>query len=79
MFTLCLAVGSIIAVVPAGTSLADPPSTLPDAPYHRHFTSLPTETWFGSGRWEPLRGSKEILERGSVARPWSVGRCTCDA
>jgi hypothetical protein len=40
-FTLRLAAASVIALVPAGASLADPPNTLVDAPYHRHFIVTP--------------------------------------
>src|SRR5688572_12396471 len=42
-FTLRLAAASIIALVPAGASLADPPDTLTDAPDHRHFLVTPNE------------------------------------
>ena len=40
-FTLHLAAASIIALVPAGASLADPPSMLDNAPYHRHYIRTP--------------------------------------
>jgi hypothetical protein len=39
--TLRLAVASVIALVPAGASFADPPDILVDAPYHRHFIVTP--------------------------------------
>jgi len=42
-FTLRLAAASVIALVPAGASLADPPGTLTDAPKHRHFIVTPNE------------------------------------
>jgi len=41
--TLRLAAASVIALVPAG-ALADPPNTLTDAPYHRHFLVTPDGT-----------------------------------
>lgn len=40
-FALRLAAASVIALVPAGASLADPPDTLIDAPNHRHFLVTP--------------------------------------
>ena len=40
-FTVRLAAASVIALVPAGASLADPPDTLIDAPNHRHFLVTP--------------------------------------
>ena len=39
--TLRLAAASVIALVPAGATLADPPGTLIDAPDHRHFLVTP--------------------------------------
>lgn len=40
-FTLRLAAASVIALVPAGASLADPPDTLPNVPSHRHYLVTP--------------------------------------
>lgn len=39
--TLRLAAALVIALVPAGAALADPPDTLIDAPNHRHFIVTP--------------------------------------
>ena len=40
-FTLRLAAASVIALVPAGAAIADPPGMLTDAPFHRHFLVTP--------------------------------------
>jgi hypothetical protein len=40
-FTLRLAAASVIALVPASASLADPPGTLLTIPQHRHFLVTP--------------------------------------
>ena len=40
-FTLRLAAAAVIALVPAGAGLADPPDILTDAPQHRHFLVTP--------------------------------------
>jgi hypothetical protein len=40
-FTLRLAAASVIALVPAGASLADPPGTLVSPGLHRHFIETP--------------------------------------
>jgi len=42
--TLRLAAASILAVVPAGTSLADPPTMLNDVPAHQHYLQTPDGT-----------------------------------
>lgn len=39
--SLRLVAASIIALVPAGASLADPPGTLVNAPNHRHYIVTP--------------------------------------
>lgn len=40
-FTLRLAAASVIALVPAGASLADPPNTLNNIPRHQHYLVTP--------------------------------------
>jgi hypothetical protein len=40
-FTLRLAAASVIVLVPAGVSLADPPGTLTNPGNHRHFIETP--------------------------------------
>lgn len=40
-FTLRLAAASIVALVPAGASLADPPGTLLTIPRHQHYLETP--------------------------------------
>lgn len=42
-FTFRLAAASVIALVPAGPSLADPPSMLLDIPRHQHYLETPNE------------------------------------
>lgn len=42
-FTLRLAAASVIALLPAGAALADPPDMLVDAPDHQHFLVTPND------------------------------------
>ena len=48
-FTLRLAAASVIALVPAGASLADPPSMLNNIGRHQHYIMIPDETLVAIG------------------------------
>jgi hypothetical protein len=48
-FTLGLATASVLALVPAGPSLADPPSILNDIGRHQHYLVTPDGDWVPIG------------------------------